>query len=529
VYDLIVVGSGGAGLCASIEARKRGLSVAVICEHKPTDASTCMAQGGLNAVVYDDEDDSPKLHAEDTLKGGFGLANSSMVKRMCYGAKEDALWLDSIGMPFSRENGRIARRQFGAASKKRALYAQDYTGLKLLHTLFDNALKEGVEFLDSSLMLDLVVEDSTCKGVVVLDNRVGKVKAYASKSVVLATGGYAGVYGSFTSSAKNSTGDGVAIAFKNGAMLSDMEFVQFHPTALKSSSILVSEGARGAGGVLVDSSGKRFVDELASRDEVSRAVFKKIKEGKQVYLDIRHLGGEFIDKNLPQEKKLMKIYEDIDPLEDLIPIKPVAHYSIGGVLVDENLQTTITGLFAVGECANTKVHGANRLGGNSLLEIVHFGRAVVSSVSEYVKDVSLDVDLSSFEKKEQCRIDSLLGSSSESFFTLREELSKKLFEEAGIYRNGEALKSLLGEIDEIAQRFEKLKIADKNLVHNTWLTSHLKFSNSLLVAKALALSALKREESRGAHFREDFQKPSSEALHSIVSFKDGEILVGFKR
>jgi len=516
MYDILIVGSGGAGLSCALEAKKSGAKVAVICQSAPTTAATCMAQGGLNGVIHSDEGDSPALHVKDTIKGAVGLANESRVTAMCEGAKEDIEWLDSIGMPFSRKRERIAQRKFGAASKDRTTYSQDYTGLKLLHTLYDNCLKEDIEFLDDTFVVELIVEESTCKGVVTL--RDGKVEAIESKSVVLATGGYAGIYHGFSTNAVESTGDGVAMALRVGAKLSDMEFVQFHPTSLKSSSVLVSESARGAGGFLVNQKGERFVDELMTRDEVSRAVFSQIQKGNEVFLDIRHLGDEFISKNLPQEKKLIHIHEHLDPSKELIPVTPAAHYSMGGIDVDEDLQTSIKGLYAVGECSNVKVHGANRLGGNSLLEIVHFGRAVVKNIEK----VSLHVDVKKHEKIVQEKIDRLMSDEkSDTFFKLRSSLGNELFEKAGIFRDKDGLEELAKSIENMQNGFNKLTLND-----NSWLVSHLKFGNSLEVANAVVLSAKDREESRGAHYRNDFTKTDKQALHS---FFDSSLHVRFAK
>lgn len=513
MYDILIIGSGGAGLSCALEAKKRGEKVAVVCQSVATNAATCMAQGGLNGAIYGDKGDSPLLHAKDTIKGAAGLADEQMVLRMCEGAKKQIEWLDYIGMPFSRVKGKIAQRELGAASKDRAAYSQDYTGLKLLHTLYDNCLKEQIEFLDNRFVLELIVEDAICRGVVVLKER--KVESIQSRSVVLATGGYAGIYHGFSTNAAESTGDGVAMALRAGARLSDMEFIQFHPTSLKSSSALVSESARGAGGFLVNENDERFIDELMTRDEVSRAVFLQIQRGGEVFLDIRHLGDEFISKNLPQEKKLIQIHENLNPSCELIPIAPAAHYSMGGIDVDVNLQTSIKSLYAIGECSNVKVHGANRLGGNSLLEIVYFGRAVVSKIEKS----SLHVEIKKHETVAQKRIDALLSSNkSDTFFKLRDSLGKELFEKAGIFRNKISLEELVKNIKEISKRFDKLTVSSSSL-----LVSHLKFKNSLDIAKVVALSALKREESRGAHYRDDFKKLSKEALHSYAGLKNSSL------
>jgi succinate dehydrogenase / fumarate reductase flavoprotein subunit len=519
MYDILIVGSGGAGLSCALEAQKRGQKVAVITQSFPTNAATCMAQGGLNAAIYSDKGDSPSLHTEDTIKGAAGLADKQMVLSMCEGAKEQIEWLDSIGMPFSRNKDRVAQRKFGAASRDRTTYSQDYTGLKLLHTLYDNCLKEEIEFLDDTFVLDLVVEEATCRGVVTLKGR--EVEVIESSSVVLATGGYAGIYHGFTTNAAESTGDGAAMALRAGAKLSDMEFVQFHPTSLKNSSALVSESARGAGGFLVNENGERFIDELMTRDEVSRAVFLQIQRGGEVFLDIRHLGDEFISKNLPQEKKLIQIHENLNPSCELIPIAPAAHYSMGGIDVDRNLQTSIKSLYAIGECSNTKIHGANRLGGNSLLEIVYFGRAVVPKMEKS----SLHVEIKKHKKIAQERVDTLMSSKkSDTFFKLRDRLGEELFNKAGIFREKKSLEELWASIEQIEKSSNKITLSCDSL-----LVSYLKFKNSLEVAKIITLGAINREESRGAHYRDDFKRLNSKALHSYIVKKDSSLHVEFEK
>jgi len=524
MLDIIIVGAGGAGLSCAIEARQKGAKITVLCQSMPTNSATCMAQGGINGVIYDDLGDSPALHAKDTIKSSLGLANIEIVQDMCEGAKDDISWLEDMGMPFSRSGEKIAQRKFGAASKDRTIYSQDYTGLKLLHTLYDNCLKHEIEFLDNSLLLDLHVEDSKCKGVIYLDIKTGEIKSLYAKSIVIATGGYAGIYHDFTTNAKESTGDGIAVALRAGAILSDMEFVQFHPTSLKHSSVLVSESARGAGGFLVNQKGDRFVDELMTRDEVSRAVFSQMQDGNEVFLDIRHLGDEYISKNLPQEKKLITIHEHLNPSEELIPIAPAAHYSMGGIDVDKDLHSSIKGLFAVGECANVKAHGANRLGGNSLLEIIHFGRVVAKTSYMYAKEIELHV-----EKKASKNIDYLFSKdSSDTFFKLKNTLGKKLFEKAGIFRDEKRLKELLQEIKKIRKVYNKLTINDDNMSYNEWLVSHIKFANTLELSEAVTLSALVRDESRGAHYRNDKKDMKEKALHSFVKLKNGSLHVGFK-
>ncbi len=319
MIDVLIIGSGGAGLTAALAAKKEGASVTVVGKTYPTNSQTSMAQGGINAALGNVGEDHVSSHIADTIKSAHGLCDEDMVKQMCTDAPETIAWLESLGVPFSRlDNGKIgtqtiAQRQMGGASAKRACYAQDYTGLKILHTLYDTCLKEKIDFLDEHYLLNLITQDKTVKGATFLDIRTGEVKQINAKSVVMATGGYSSLYHGFTTNAYGSTGDGVAAVLRAGGAVSDMEFIQFHPTALKHSCILISESARGEGGYLVNESGKRFVDELKPRDEVARAIFSQMKEGQRVFLDVRHLGEEKLMELLPQEVELCKMHEHVDP------------------------------------------------------------------------------------------------------------------------------------------------------------------------------------------------------------------------
>ncbi|MCF6201608.1 MAG: FAD-dependent oxidoreductase, partial [Hydrogenimonas sp.] len=403
MYDVLVIGGGGAGLCAALGAKSRGAKVALLGKNYPTRSQTSMAQGGINAALGNSGSDSVEAHISDTLRSSRTLGSEEMIRKLCEGALEAIEWLDEIGTPFSRlEGGKVAQRRLGGAGAARACYAQDYTGLKILHTLYDKALGSGVEFLNEYFLLNFIVEDNRLLGVTAIEIRSGEVKAIGAKSVVLASGGYGGIYRGFTTNSSAATGDGIAAAVRAGCRLSDMEFIQFHPTALKSSGILVSESARGAGGKLVNSKGERFVDELKPRDVVAKAIWEQIESGEEIFLDIRDLGERFIDENLPQERKLSMLYEGVDPVKEPIPIKPVAHYAMGGVEVDRNHMTCIDGLFAAGECANAYVHGANRLGGNSLLETVVFGREAGDNAASFAYS-SEKVDPSSTSQFEKDR------------------------------------------------------------------------------------------------------------------------------
>ncbi len=500
MYDVLIIGAGGAGLSAALSAKQEGAKVAVVSESYPTRAQTSMAQGGINAALSNVDDDSIESHIEDTFKAGGKLGLKEMITKLCEDAPHTVKWLESIGMPYSRtEDKKIAQRQLGGASSKRACYAQDFTGLKILHTLYDQCLKEDIEFLNEKYLLSFIVENNHVKGVNILDIRTTEVEQILAKTVIVATGGYGAIYHGYSTNTNQSTGDGVALALKAGAKLSNMEFVQFHPTGLKNSGILISESARGAGGYLVNQNGERFTDELAPRDVVSRAIYKELSKGNEVFLDIRHFGEEFIDENIPQERKLAITYEGVDPVYELIPIAPVAHYSMGGIEVDENMMSSVDGLFAVGESAQSGVHGANRLGGNSLLEIVSFGRLAGVTSSKYAKNVNyMDI------KRPLYDLDSIYELPNEiNFYEKKDELGKLLYEKVGIVRDEKFLLEAQKTILEMEKDLEKMGLGDRSRVYNTNLIELLKFQNAVLLSKIIVDSALQRRESIGAHYREN--------------------------
>jgi len=489
LIDILVIGSGGAGLTTALSAKKEGIRVLVIGESYPTRSQTSMAQGGINAVLSTKNGDSIQKHIDDTVKASHNLADEKMVKLMCEDAPKAISWLDSIGVVFSRDDeGNIAQRKLGGAKYNRACYSQDYTGLKILQTLFDNCLKEEIEFLHEHYLVDLIIEEEQVRGAVFLDIRSGELKEIFASSVVLATGGYAGIYHSHTTNMYSSVGDSIALALKHNIKVSNLDFIQFHPTGLKNSSVLISESARGAGGKLVNQNGERFVDELLPRDKVSLAIWEQIESGNEVFLDIRELGEEFIDENLPQERKLAKFYEGVDPVSELVPIKPVAHYSMGGICVDENLSTNIKGLYAVGECSDAKVHGQNRLGGNSLLEIVAFGLRAGKSASEFAKSTTLskiDSKLNFYEKKIEKIFE---DDGDENFYKYKDMLGEILYRKVGIKRELKDMKLALEELDS----FPKVSLTDKSKIYNLSLVEYLKYQNSLLLAKEIIKSAIER-------------------------------------
>jgi succinate dehydrogenase / fumarate reductase flavoprotein subunit len=468
-----------------------------------------MAQGGINAALGNVMEDHISSHIADTIKSAHGLCDEDMVRKMCGDAPQTIEWLENLGVPFSRlDNGKsgketVAQRQMGGASAKRACYAQDYTGLKILHTLYDTCLKEQIDFLEEYYLLNLIVKDDTVKGATFLDIRSGEVKQIDARSVVMASGGYGSIYHGYTTNAYGSTGDGVAAVLRAGGAVSDMEFIQFHPTALKHSSILISESARGEGGYLLNEKGERFVDELKPRDEVARAIFAQIQEGQRVFLDVRHLGEAKLMELLPQEVELCKMHEHVDPATELIPIKPVAHYTMGGIDVDYALEVNgIKGCFAVGECSNAKVHGANRLGGNSLLEIVAFGRFAGENAYKHSIYASSKPAEETQREKDLAEIEALFSQEQhQNFYPYREALGDLFYEKVGIVRENVQLTEALDEVIAMQIAQKTMGITDKSKTNNQNLIDFLEFKNALLLAPTIISAAIARDESRGAHFK----------------------------
>jgi len=497
--DVLIIGAGGAGLTAALNAQERGVSVRVITKEYPTRSQTCMAQGGINAALGNAGEDSIEAHIQNTLKSAHGEADEEAIRFMCSEAINAVEWLDSIGVCFSRtEDAKIAQRTLGGASAPRACYAQDYTGLKILHTIYDRCLAQNIEILNERYLLELIQDDSSrvC-GALILNIRTGEIETHYANAVILASGGYSRIYDKNSTNSTASTGDGIAVALRAGANLIDMEFVQFHPTALKNSSILISESARGEGGYLLNSKGERFTNELAPRDEVSRAINTEILKGEDIFLDIRHLGEKFIDEGLPQERKLAKLYENIDPVYELIPIRPVAHYTMGGIEVDHKSQTTLNGLFACGECANHRVHGANRLGGNSLLEIVVFGKEAGVNAAAFAKENSETTAV----KNNYNFINEIKEFKNElDFYSIREEIGDLFYQKVGIVRTQEELLSAQKEILQISEKLSLMGVKDSSKTYNTNMVEFIEFRNMLDVCAEVVSGALRRKVSCGAHY-----------------------------
>ena len=538
MVDVLVIGSGGAGLSAAIAAKEAGAeNVTVATKLYPTQAQTSMAQGGINAALGNVVADNIEAHIADTLNAAKGLGDKEAIEMMCRLAPEAIARLERLGVPFSRRKASqsdayqnpspftlhpslksIAQRRMGGASAPRACYAQDYTGLKILHTLYDHAWGLGVRFLHEHLLLALEPHRAYF-----WDIRQGNIVTVDAKAIVLATGGFGAIYHGHTTNLYGATGDGLAAAYRVGATLSDPEFVQFHPTGLYSSNILISESARGEGGYLVNEAGERFVDELAPRDEVARAIFAQMQEGSKVYLDLRHIGKEKLEALLPQEIALARLHEGIDPAEALLPIKPVVHYTMGGI--ETTLKTEVRGcegLFAAGECANMHIHGANRLGGNSLLEIVVFGEIAGKAAAAYAKEYDNSVPISDRADALTQRIQKICDrKGGENLYTLRRKLGDLLYKKAGIIRSAEGLKAAQATLNDLKERSQAIKLGDSSVQNNQALVEYLEFENALLLAELLIEAALKRQESRGAHYREDFPETNDAFAYHIEAKQGG--------
>jgi succinate dehydrogenase / fumarate reductase flavoprotein subunit len=493
------------------------------------------AQGGINASLS--PEDSWESHAFDTVKGSDYLADQDVVEVMAKEAPRAVIENEQWGTAFSRtEDGKIAQRPFGGAAYPRTCYAADRTGHNLLHTTFEQALRKGVKFYHEWFVTSLVKSEGQICGVTALEIATGEIHGFTAKAVVLATGGFGRVYSHSTNALIN-TGDGAAIAFRAGVPLKDMEFVQFHPTTLLPSSILITEGARGEGGYLFNNEGERFMDkyapkdmELAPRDIVARAIQTEINEGRgiednYVHLDLRHLGKEKIKERLPGIREISIFFAGVDPIDAPIPVRPGQHYSMGGIHCDKNGATPLNGLFTVGETACMSVHGANRLGGNSLLETLVFGRLVGQKVGEYVTDAGevddCTVDDAAFDMREKIQ-SILLRESGETPAEIKEEMGRIMDDEVGVFREQETLESALKAIRFLKERFANIALPKCDSRFNYSLIRALELENMLQLAEVIAMTALMRRESRGAHWRVDYGKRDDENFlkHSLVTMID---------
>ncbi|CAN5824108.1 succinate dehydrogenase flavoprotein subunit [soil metagenome] len=532
-FDALVIGAGGAGLMAAIYlSRNPNLKTAVISKLYPTRSHTGAAQGGIGAALGNLEEDSPEWHAFDTVKGSDYLGDQDAIEVMCNEAVDVIIELEHMGLPFSRTpDGKIAQRPFGGHSHhfgegpvRRSCYAADRTGHMILQTLYQNCIKNDVDFFNEFQVVDMLMEDGRCCGVVAYHVDSGDLHVFRAKAVLWATGGFGRVW-SITSNAIAGTGDGAAIALRRGIPLEDMEFYQFHPTGIYKLGILITEGVRGEGGVLRNDNGERFMEryaptmkDLASRDVVSRAIYQEIIQGRGiggrrfVYLDATHLGAEVVEKKLPDITDFCRTYLGVDPVKQPIPIQPTAHYAMGGIPTDINGQvfmdekgTLVPGCYAAGEAACVSVHGANRLGTNSLLDLVVFGKRAGLAMAEYCATADmpeLPADPTGPTTAEFERL--LAQTSGEPAAKIREEMQNTMMDFVGVFREQAGIQKAVDKVRELQDRYRTLLIMDKGRRYNLDLLEAWELGSLLELAEVTAESALARTESRGAHSREDF-------------------------
>ena len=548
--DIIIVGGGAAGLSAALHVDPK-LSVAVISKVHPLRSHSVAAQGGINAALAnnpDGRDDNWERHTFDTIKGSDYLADQDAAELMCNQAISTLYELDALGVPFSRfPGGVIAQRPFGGAGFPRACYAADRTGHVILHTLFEHSIRKKVEFFLDCLVTNLVIRDGKCLGVVIYDLKTGQIVPIKARAVIFATGGYGRVYLRTTNSYINH-GSGIGIAYRAGVPLKDMEFVQFHPTSLVGRNILITEGARGEGGYLINNKNKRFMSdyapsamELAPRDIVARAIQTEIDNGRgfenhYVYLDLRHLGEARIKKRLPSIREICINFGGIDPVEKPIPIQPAQHYSMGGIDVDLNCASGVEGFFAAGECACISVHGANRLGGNSLMDTIVFGKTAGSMASKYVKDSEKKSDEEKFLREEVAimkeRIKKWCATDSGvEFHHLLNQLKLEMSEKVGIFRNKKDLAQALQVISELREDYNRVYISERCFRYNQVLVNIIEFESMLDLAEVITLGALNRNETRGSHFRIDCQERNDKKWlkHTLVNWKENKPHISYKK
>jgi succinate dehydrogenase / fumarate reductase flavoprotein subunit len=524
--ELIVVGGGLAGLRAAVEAKAQGIDVAVLSQVWPGRSHSGAAQGGVNAALAnhpESADDTWEKHAFDTVKGSDYLADQDAVAQMTKDAIPVIYDLDHWGCPFSRfDNGTIAQRPFGGAGYPRTCYGADKTGHYMLHTMVEQAVQAGVPMYVEWFVSRLIVDDGVCRGVVAYDMTKGGFHAFTADAVIMATGGAGRTYGNSTN-AIISTGYGMAMAYHAGVPLKDMEFVQFHPTGLLTTNILMTEGARGEGGYLINDSGDRFMAtyapkamELAPRDITSRSIQTEINEGRgiggkdYVYLDLRHLGAEKIKDKLPGIRDLAIHFEGVDPVEEPVPILPSQHYSMGGIDTDMDGQTNLPGFYAAGECACVSVHGGNRLGGNSLLETVVFGRRAGVAASQYIRSAKTGKDVTPAAERTvagmEARVGELAarGAGGEDPYAIRAGMTTTMKDHFGVFREAPTMQAGLDTMLGLKERVGTVGLRHNGAVLNLDMIRTVELEGMIDVALAIAAGALARTESRGSHSRTDF-------------------------
>jgi succinate dehydrogenase / fumarate reductase flavoprotein subunit len=577
-FDVVVVGAGGAGLMAGLYA-SRGAKTAVISKLYPTRSHTGAAQGGVAASLGNLEGDNPDWHTYDTVKGSDYLGDQDAIEFMCYEAPEAVLELEHMGLPFDRTpDGRISQRPFGGHTNnetgkpvRRACHAADRTGHMILQTLYQQCLKNKVNFFDEYQVLDFLIVNGKAAGVVAVELATGELHTFHAKAVIFATGGHGRIF-EVTSNAYAYTGDGAAVLLRRGIPLEDMEFFQFHPTGIYKLGILITEGVRGEGGILINGQGERFmpkyaptIKDLASRDVVSRAIYTEIREGRgvngsnYVYLDVRPesvikyaamdgrtnpdgspyiITGEQVLAKLPDIIDFCRVYLGVDPLTQMMPIQPTAHYTMGGIptnkfgeVVIDDKNTVFPGLYAAGECACVSVHGGNRLGCNSLLDIIVFGKHAGFKAAEYANQAGFENLPADPEAGAKSQFDALRsGSGKENAFDIAAEMKNVMFDDVGIYRNEKGMRAAIEKVRELKERYQHVRITDTGRIFNTELLNAWELGNMLEVADVVAECALNRKESRGGHSREDFPNRDDKnwLKHTLAWRKDDKVEIGYK-
>ncbi len=512
-HDVLVVGAGLAGMRAAIEAHDLGADVALVSKMHPVRSHSAAAEGGINAALGNASPDSPEEHAYDTVKGSDYLGDQDAIEILCDEAPADVYQLENWGANFSRtEDGRIAQRPFGAAGEPRTAYAADITGHVLVQVLYEQVMKRDLRVYEEVFAWKLIVDDGRCQGVICWDLLHGGLQTISAKTVILATGGAGRLYVG-TTNAYACTGDGMAMALRAGVPLKDMEMMQFHPTTLAPSGVLITEGCRGEGAFLLNADGERFLTryapnamELASRDVISRAEQTEIDEGRgidgNVLLDLRHLGAEKILERLHGTRELSMTFVGVDPIREPIPVRPGAHYHMGGIDVNVWGDTELEGLYAAGECACVSVHGANRLGGNALMETITYGKRAGRHAAEWAfghTTVTVPDGLVSDTERE---LRQLLGrTEGERPWRIREELGRTMHENFGVFRREEQMLEQEEVIAGLKERYEQVVVEDKSQVFNNDLTQALELGYLLDLADCMVVSGVARKESRGAHAR----------------------------
>ena len=553
-HETIIVGSGGSGLYAALEASQRS-QTAVLSKLFPVRSHTGAAQGGISAALGNVEEDKPEWHAFDTVKGGDYLVDQQAAKILAEEAVQAVYDLENRGLPFNRTSeGRIDQRRFGGHTRnfgeapvRRACYAADRTGHMILQTLYQQCIKNDVSFYDEFQVIDLILDDNRCNGVVAVELATGELHIFAAKAVLFATGGFGRIF-KITSNAHANTGDGPAICARRGIPLEDMEFFQFHPTGIEGLGILISEAVRGEGGILRDRDGKRFMEhysptllDLAPRDIVARSVLTEIRAGRgirgdrkiddYVHLDATHLGSEVLQAKLPDITSFCQTYLGIDPADSPIPVLPTAHYAMGGIptdsfgrVVKDGRGTVVEGLYAAGECACVSVHGANRLGTNSLLDLVVFGRRAGQHIGDYVKKVKEpSVGQDAAETADRWIKQLTDGQTGPHGGHIMEEMQTVMMEKVGIYRNAQDMQAAVDQIQSLRERYRKVRVQDTGQAFNTDLLELIELRNLLDLSLLTAASAVNRQESRGAHSREDFPDRNDDNwLKHTLAYLDGD-------